>query len=222
MSIASTSGTALVASGPWAAPFICGGASCRCGESQWRRLTVGEQVAQRPPAELLAPDPQQADEARRGGLRVGERVVGPAVADAEAVAEALETDRVAQPPDLGGEPGRVYVVRVQRSPDGARDQPGVERVGAVLDEHRPLHEAPEPLQNAAHRRCAVQCLTADAVNAPGVGVDAVVAVHERLEAEEMALQGERHRAELDQMMWRLSGRLAIEGDETKVVDQRVV
>lgn len=101
---------------------------------RWR-LSVRKQVAERLPTKLLASDAQQADEARGRRLRIGERMVRPAMRHSEALTEALEADGVAQPPHLRGEPGRVDVVGIESGADSARDQPRVERVGAVLDEH---------------------------------------------------------------------------------------
>ena len=189
------------------------------GESHgWRRLAIREQIPKCVPAELLAPDAKQSEEARGGCLRISQRVVRTPVRDAQTLAEPLQADGVAQPPHLCGKPRGVDVVRIQRRADRPCDEPSVERVRAVLHEHRALDEAAESLEHASDRRCAVQRFAADSVNATGVRVDPVVAVHEGLEAQQMLLERECDGSELHEVMRRLPSRLAIECHKTELLD----
>src|ERR1039457_819488 len=70
-------------------------------------------------------------------------------------------------------------------------------------------------------RGTVEGRRVDAVNAPGVGLDPVVAVHERLEAHEVLTHREGHGAEFHEVMGRLPGGLAVQGDEMEPFDRRV-
>ena len=54
-----------------------------------------------------------------------------------------------------------------------------------------------------------------------VWIDPIVAVHEGLEAHQVVVHREGNRPQLDQVMRRLAGGLAIEGDEVKRFDGRV-
>ena len=107
----------------------------RLGDAQLRRLTVGEQVTESPPPELLAAGCDESEKACGGCLRIGERVVRLAVRHAQAFAEPLEPDRVLEAPHLCRETRCVDVVGVESRADGARDQSRVERICAVFDEH---------------------------------------------------------------------------------------
>ena len=67
----------------------------------------------------------------------------------------------------------------------------------------------------------MQRLAADAVDAARVGIDAIVAVHESLEAQQMAVERERHRSELDQAVGVLARGLAVQGDVAQQLQGRV-
>src|ERR1700682_1744595 len=67
----------------------------------------------------------------------------------------------------------------------------------------------------------MQVLGTDTVDAPGVWIDAVVAVHERFEAHQVAVDCKRDSAELHKVMRRLSGRLAVECDKAQLLDRRL-
>jgi hypothetical protein len=86
------------------------GSSIR-GESG--RLSDHEQVAECAPSEAIAPAPHQLDETCRGRLGIGERVVRPAMDDAQLPAQPFQADGVTEIEELGGKTGGVQVVRVE-------------------------------------------------------------------------------------------------------------
>src|SRR5205807_4939301 len=191
------------------------------GETESRRLAVSEQVGERLPPEALTAETEQSDEARRGRLGIGECVMRASMDHAELLAQTLESNGVVKAPESSRQPCGVDVVGIQRGAHGARNQPGVERVSAVLDEHRALDEAAEPLDDTCHVRSSAKRLCVDAVDAAGVRIDAVTAVHERLEAQQMPLEGEGHRPQLHQLMRGLAGGLAVERHEAQRLDRCV-
>ena len=142
-----------------------------------------------------------------------------AVDHTQLATQALEPDRILEIEELGGEPGGVDVVGVEARSDGPTDQPGVEGVSTVLHEHRAFGEALKPFDDQRYGWCAVEGRGVDAVNTASVRVDPIVAVHERLEAHQVVAHRERDRAELHEVMRRLPGGLAIEGDEVKRLDR---
>ena len=59
------------------------------------------------------------------------------------------------------------------------------------------------------------------MNPARIGVDPIIAVHERLEAHQVIAHREGDCAELHEVMRRLPGRLAIEGDEVERLNRRL-
>ena len=134
------------------APFWLppGGADTRI-RGEHRGLAGDEQISERAPVEAFAPAPHQLHEARGGCLGICERVVRLAVHDTQLAAEPLESDRVLQVEELGGQPGGVDVVGVEARADGAPDQPGVERISTVLHQHGALSRNAETAQRQVTR-----------------------------------------------------------------------
>jgi hypothetical protein len=70
---------------------------------------------------------------------------------------------------------------LERALESAADQPCVERVVAVLDEHRSVSEAQESPARISKLRCADEHRTVDVVAPVGVGVDGRLAIDKRVE-----------------------------------------
>ena len=208
--------------GPESGPFAAApGAEAPRIAGERRRLPSQEQITQGAPVEAFAAAPDQFDEAGRGGLSVGKRVMGSPVRHAEFAAQPLEPDRVLEIEELGREARGVDIVGIEARADGAADQPRVESIRTVFHEYGALREALKTLDDERDRGRAVEGRSVDPVNAPRVRIDPIVAVHERFEAHQVLAHRERNRAKLDEVMRGLAGGLAIEGDEMERVDRRV-
>ena len=147
--------------------------------------------------------------------------MGLAVGHPQLGAQPLQADGVTEVPELAGQTRGVDVVGVEVLARGAPDEPGVEGVGAVLDEHRPGGEAAEAVEHRVRRRGAGEAGAGDPVEPARVGVDPVAAVDQGLEGRDMPGQGEGDPAELDQPVRRLPGGLAVEGDEAQLLERGV-
>jgi hypothetical protein len=185
------------------------------------RFSGNQKIAQGPPVEALTAPTDQLHKTGGGRLRIRQGMVRPAVHNAQFPAEPFKPDRVLQVEELGRKPGGVDVVGVEARADGTTDQSGIKCIGAVLHEHCTLRKAPKPFNHHRYRRCAVQCCGVDAVDTASVRIDPIVAVHERLEAHQMIVHREGNRSQLNEMMRRLPGGLAIEGDKVERFDRRV-
>jgi len=109
---------------------------------------------------------------------------------------------------------------LQRALQAAAHEPGVERVVAVLHEHRGLREPEEGTAGVFEHRCSDEHRAIDVVAPLGVGVDRRPAVDERVEEREGLLEREALRAKLEDEERRVAGRLHVEGDELRLVKQR--
>jgi hypothetical protein len=109
---------------------------------------------------------------------------------------------------------------LERALEAAADEPRVERVVAVLDQHGGLRKAQKRPPRVLELGRADQHRPLDLVPAPGVGVDRRTAVDERVEEAERALEREPLGADLEDEKRRVAGRLDVEGDELRVVERR--
>jgi hypothetical protein len=106
----------------------------------------------------------------------------------------------------------------ERALEPTTDQPRVEGIMAVLDQHRAVRETQKGAARVAKLGCADQHRTVDAMAAVGIGVDGRLAVHEGVEEGQRAVQPEPLRANLEDEKRRVSGRFDIEGDELRVIE----
>ena len=106
---------------------------------------------------------------------------------------------------------------LERAFKASADQPRVERVVAVLDEHRAVGETQEGPPGIAKLRCADQHRAVDVVPPVRVRVDRRLAVHQRVEEGERAVELEALRADLQDQEWRVACALDVQGDELRVV-----
>jgi hypothetical protein len=118
--------------------------------------------------------------------------------------------------------GRCVDDRVfERAFQASTDEPRVERVVAVFDQHRPVREAQEGAAGIAKLRCADQHRPVDVVPPVRVRVDRRLAVDQRVEEGEWAVQLEALCADLEDQEWRVARALYVEGDELRVLQARL-
>jgi hypothetical protein len=166
----------------------------------------------------------QGAEHHRGRARVVER--GMRGRDVEG--ELLDEPRQARGLALGElqhEPrqGRGVDDRVlERALKASTDEPGVERVVAVLDQHSALSEAQEGSARVAKLWCADQHRAVDVMTPVRVRVDRRAAVHKRVEEGERAVEPEALRANLQDQKRCVSGGLDVQGDELRLIQDRLV
>jgi hypothetical protein len=141
-------------------------------------------------------------------------------------------------PEVGHEPGEAWHLPLgdlqhqprqsrgvddwvlERALQATSDEPGVERVVAVLDEHRAVGEPQEgPARVLEHGR-ADQHRAVDVVAPARVGIDRSAAVDERVEERERALEREALGAQLQDEERCVAGGLDVEGDELGFVQRR--
>jgi hypothetical protein len=108
---------------------------------------------------------------------------------------------------------------LERALQPAADEPGVERIVAVLDEHGALRETQEAAPGVFEFRRPDQHRAIDAVPLAGVGVDGRPAVDQRVEEGERARQREPLGADLEDEERRVARRLDVEGYELGVVER---
>jgi hypothetical protein len=109
---------------------------------------------------------------------------------------------------------------LERALQAAADEPGVECIVAVLDEHGALGEAQESPARVLELGRADQHRAVDVVSPPGIGVDRRAAVDQRVEERKRAVEGEALSANLEDEERRVAGRLHVERDELRVVELR--
>jgi hypothetical protein len=122
-----------------------------------------------------------------------------------------------EPRQRGGVDDRM----LERTLQPTADEPGVEGVVAVLDQHRALRETQEASPCVLELRRADQHRAVDAVSLACVGVDRGAAVDEGVEEGKRALQREAFGADLQDQEGRVARRLHVEGDELGVVERRL-
>jgi hypothetical protein len=109
---------------------------------------------------------------------------------------------------------------LERALQAAADEPGVERVVAVLDEHGGPRESKEGAPGVLELGRADEHRALDPVPAPRVRVDRRPAVDERVEEAQRAVEREALRADLQDQERRVPGRLHVQGDELRGVERR--
>jgi hypothetical protein len=103
----------------------------------------------------------------------------------------------------------------------ATDQPGVEGVVAVLDEDGALGEAQEGPSRVAELRGSDEHRAVDVMAPVRVWVDRRLAVHERVEKREGAIQAEAFRANLQHEERRVARCLHVKRDKLRLVELRM-
>jgi hypothetical protein len=137
--------------------------------------------------------------------------------------------------DQAGEAGRLTLRQVENEPSQGRgvddrmleralqaaaDEPGVECIVAVLDEHRALGEAQESSARVPELGRTDEHRAVDVVSPPGIGIDRRAAVDQRVEERKRAVEGEALGAHLEDEERRVAGRLHVERDELRIVELR--
>jgi len=108
---------------------------------------------------------------------------------------------------------------LERALQAAADQPGIERVVAVLDQHRALCETQERSAHVFELGRTDQHRTVDVMALARIGIDRCAAVDERVEEGERLVQPEALGAELEHQERRVARRLDVEGDELRILEQ---
>ncbi|HXI96102.1 MAG TPA: hypothetical protein VNG04_08235 [Candidatus Acidoferrum sp.] len=106
----------------------------------------------------------------------------------------------------------------KRALEPTTDQPCIEGIVAVLDQHGAVRETQEGAARVAKLGCADEHRTVDVMAAVGVGVDGRLAIDEGVEKGERAVQPEPLGADLQHEKRRVSGGLDVEGDELRVLE----
>jgi hypothetical protein len=110
---------------------------------------------------------------------------------------------------------------LERARQAAAEDPGVEGVVAVLDQHRAAGEVEESPAGVAELGRADQHLPLDQVPALGVGVDRGASVDERVEEPQRAAQSETLGADLEDQEGPVAGRLDVDRHELGLCQRRV-
>jgi hypothetical protein len=174
------------------------------------------------PPELLPGAGDQRAEHHRGRARVVERGVRRGHVEAKLLHQAGEAGRLAlrQIENESSQRGGVDDRMLERAFQSAADEPRVEGVVAVLDQHRALGEAEERPPGIPELWCSDQHRAVDVVSLACVGIDGRAAVDERVEKRERALEGESLGADLEDEERRVARRLHVERHELRVVELR--
>jgi hypothetical protein len=109
---------------------------------------------------------------------------------------------------------------LERAFQPAADEPRVERVVAVLDQHRALGKAEERPPGIPELGRPDQHRPVDVVSLPRVWIDGRAAVDERVEERKRALEDESLGADLEDEERRVAGSLHVERHELRVVELR--
>jgi hypothetical protein len=109
---------------------------------------------------------------------------------------------------------------LERTLQATADQPRVEGVVAVLDQHRAVGEAEERAAGVLEHRRTDEHRAVDVVAPARVGVDGRPAVDQRVEERESPLEGEAFGAQLEHQERGVAGRLDVEGDELCFIERR--
>jgi hypothetical protein len=109
---------------------------------------------------------------------------------------------------------------LERALEAAADEPGVESVVTVLDQHRALGEAEERASGVLELRRADEHRAVDVVTLASEGVDWRPAVDEGVEERERAVQAKPLGADLEHEERRVACGLDVQGDELGVVKRR--
>jgi hypothetical protein len=111
---------------------------------------------------------------------------------------------------------------LERPLEAASDQPGVERIVAVLDEHSAVGEAKESASGVLELRRSDQHRAFDVVTLAGIRIDGRAAVDQSVEEGKGAAEAKPLRSDLQDEERGVAGRLDVEGDELCVVQRGLV
>jgi hypothetical protein len=117
------------------------------------------------------------------------------------------------------EGGRVDDRVLKRALQAAADEPRVECVVAVLDEHRPLREAQERAARVLELWRSDEHRAVDVVAPARVGIDRRAAVDERVEERQRAVELEALGSDLEDQERRVARRLDVQGHELSLVQR---
>jgi hypothetical protein len=123
--------------------------------------------------------------------------------------------------ELEDEPGQGRGVDdrvLERTLQPSTDEPRVERVMAVLDEHGAVSEPQEPAAGIAKLRRADEHRPVDVMAAMRVWVDRRLAVHERVEEGKRTFEPEALGSHLQDEEWRVAGGLDVQRDELRLFE----
>jgi hypothetical protein len=121
------------------------------------------------------------------------------------------------PPEGGGVDDGV----LERTRQAAAEDPGVERVVAVLDEHGAASEVEERSPGVAELRGVHKHLALDQVAALGVGIDRRPGVDEGVEEAQRASEPEALGPDLEDQEGPVAGRLDVDGDVLRLFEKSV-
>jgi hypothetical protein len=110
---------------------------------------------------------------------------------------------------------------LERALESATDEPCVEGIVAVLDQHRAVSETQEGPARVAKLRCADEHRAVDVMAAVGVGVDRRLAIDQGVEEGKRAVEPEPLGADLEDQERRVPGGLDVEGHELRIVKLRL-
>ena len=122
-----------------------------------------------------------------------------------------------EPREGGGVDDRM----LERALQASAHQPGVERVVAVLDQHRTLSEAEKGTASVAKLGRPNEHRPVDVMAAVGVRIDRSLAVHQRVEERQRPVEPEAFRSNLQNQEWRVARRLDVKRHELRVVQPRL-
>jgi hypothetical protein len=172
--------------------------------------------------DLLGPGDQRAKDHRSGARiikrRMGRRHVEPKLLDQPGQAWGLAFGQLEHEP---GQRRGVDDRMLQRAFEPSTDEPRVECVMAVLDEDGALRKPQECAPRIAELRRTDQHRAVDVVPLLRVGVDRSAAIDERVEERQRAGKLEPFGPQLEHEERRVARRLDVDGDELRVVEQRL-
>ncbi|GAC1509495.1 MAG: hypothetical protein NVS1B3_11590 [Candidatus Dormibacteraceae bacterium] len=110
---------------------------------------------------------------------------------------------------------------LQRAFEAAADQPGVERVMAVLDQNRTVSETQEGAPGVPKLRGADKHRAVDVMAAMRIRVDRRLTVDQRVEEGERAVEPKALGADFQDEKRRVTGGLDVQGDKLRFVQSRL-
>lgn len=119
-----------------------------------------------------------------------------------------------------GQGGRVDDGMLERALQATADEPRVESVVAVLNQHGTVSKTQEGTACVAKLRRADEHRTVDVVAPVGVWIDRRLAVDQRVEERQRAVEAEPLGTDLEDEERRVAGGLHVEGDELCLVELR--
>jgi hypothetical protein len=109
---------------------------------------------------------------------------------------------------------------LERALEASTDEPGVERIMAVLHEDSALGESEECPPRIPELGGADEHRAIDVVTLAGVRVDGRATIHQRVEEGEWPIETESLGSQLEDKEWRIACRLDVDGDELSVLEPR--